>query len=156
MKTTLQVSFFEKTIEFNNDYASPYIYMADKPQSQIFEYFNKINTDKDHMFSTDDICTPMECVKTMLDYIPNDFWNIANIRILDPCAGNGNFGAYCMSKTNKENIWFNELNYNRFLNCKQILDPIHISNNDFFYLNDEFNGKWDLIMANPPYSRIRK
>lgn len=131
---------------------SPYKYIGDKSLDYIFDYFNNINKNKEHLYSSDDICTQMECVKTMLDYIPEKMWRKKNLRILDPCAGNGNFGAYCKFKTNENNIWYNELNDVRFQNCKKILNPKNIRNGDFFNMNDSFSGKWDLIMANPPYS----
>lgn len=115
---------------------------------ELFQFYDLLNKDISHMSSSDDICTPMECVKKMLDYIPENFWN-KRIKVLDPCAGNGNFGAYCMTKTSLDNIWFNEINEIRYKNCKSILNPLHISNRDFFSI---MNEKWDLIMANPPYS----
>lgn len=116
----------------------------------LFNHFNKLN-ETTITNNRDDISTPMECVKTMLDYIPTSFWNKKEIKVLDPCCGNGNFGAYCQFKTSLDNIYFNELNHERYLNCKQILNPKHLTNKDAF---DIFNGgeKFDLIMANPPYS----
>lgn len=118
----------------------------------IFKTFNNLNTDKTHKLSKDDICTPMECVKLMLDYIPSDFWKQDNIRILDPCCGNGNFGAYAMFKTDIKNIYFNEINKVRLQNCKSILNPPNLSEYDFLSLEFSFLEKFDLIMANPPYS----
>lgn len=117
--------------------------------NNLFEFYDMLNKDDSHMASNDDICTPMECVKKMIDYIPNEFWNRPNIKILDPCAGNGNFGAYCMTKTSLDNIWFNEISEIRYKNCKKILNPKHIQKKDFFTMK---NKRWDLIMANPPYS----
>lgn len=114
----------------------------------IYDFYDMLNKDTSHMSSSDDICTPMECVKKMIDYIPESFWN-ENIKVLDPCAGNGNFGAYCMTKTALDNIWFNEINEVRYNNCKKILNPKHITNKDFFSIEEQ---EWDLIMANPPYS----
>ncbi len=116
------------------------------------KYYNELNAASHHKQSTDDICTPMECVKTMIDYIPDEFWQRASIKVLDPCCGNGNFGAYCKFKTPLNNIWFNEINPIRYANCKKILNPAHINNEDFFKLTGNFSAKWDLIMANPPYS----
>lgn len=136
----------------NKKYISPYKYIAEESMQDIFKYFNEINLDKNHKITNDDECTPMECVKVMIDYIPKDFWNKRNLKILDPCAGNGNFGAYCLSKTSKNNIWYNEINKIRYVNCKKLLRPKHINNEDFFYMSGKFNSKWDLIMANPPYS----
>lgn len=117
-------------------------------EAQLLVFFNDLNKDLAHYASSDDICTPMECVKLMLDYIPDEFWQRPDLKVLDPCAGNGNFGAYCRLKTPDENIWFNELSQVRVENCKRILNPKNVSNEDFFNLV----GSWDLIMANPPYS----
>lgn len=126
--------------------------MENAPIIELFNYFEKLNADNSHKLSNDDVCTPMECVKTMIDYIPIEFWSREHIKILDPCCGNGNFGAYCKTKTNIDNIWFNELNPIRFANCLKILNPKHINNEDAFDMHGEFSGSWDLIMANPPYS----
>jgi SAM-dependent methyltransferase len=94
----------------------------------------------------------MECVKKMIDYVPDELWQRANLKVLDPCCGNGNFGAYCRYKTSIDNIWFNELNPLRYANCERILSPKHLNNEDAFKMTGEFFGKWDLIVANPPYS----
>lgn len=126
--------------------------LKSKNFSDILEYYNKLNDDITHRNSSDDICTPMECVKRMIDYIPNELWNRKNIKILDPCAGNGNFGAYCMLKTNIDNIWFYDINDTRIANCKRILNPKHIENCNFFDLLNNDENKFDMIMANPPYS----
>ena len=115
---------------------------------RLFEIYNQLNLDETHRVTRDDICTPMECVKTMIDYIPADFWNRDNIKILDACCGNGNFGAYCSFKTSLENIYFNDINDIRLNNCKNILNPKHISKNSIFDINDQY----DMIVANPPYS----
>ena len=146
-----QLSFFiENTdkIKFYNNYKN----LSNASMDETFKYFNKLNEDNSHKISNDDICTPMECVKTMIDYIPQEFWNRKNIRILDPCCGNGNFGAYCQYKTHLDNIWFNEINPLRYSICKDILNPVHINNEDAFKMTHDFSGKWDLIVANPPYS----
>jgi hypothetical protein len=84
----------------------------------------------------------------MLEYIPEEFWRRDTKKILDPCAGNGNFGALCRLRTDESDIWYNELNPLRFANCINLLSPLHATNDDFFALE----GSWDLIMANPPYS----
>lgn len=118
----------------------------------IKRYYDSLNEDLSHRVSTDDVCTPMECVKKMIDYVPNELWERENIRVLDPCAGNGNFGAYCCLKTDPDNIWYNELNLHRFLNCIKILNPKHANNEDAFNMTGDFEGKYDLVMANPPYS----
>lgn len=116
--------------------------------NNIFELYDKLNEIPDHKNSKDDICTPMLCVKRMVDYIPQDFW-ISNKNILDPCCGNGNFGAYIMSKTPIDNIYFSDINDIRLGLCKEILNPKHIENKNVFELVEK---KWDLIITNPPYS----
>lgn len=44
----------------------------------LFSIYDNLNKDNSHKLSNDDICTPMECVKTMLDYIPKHFWQQEN------------------------------------------------------------------------------
>lgn len=126
--------------------------LTDAPYGKIAAYFDKLNEDRSHMQSRDDTCTPMDCVKTMLDYVPSELWLRPSVKVLDPCCGNGNFGAYCQFKTPLENIWFNETNPLRIANCKKILNPTHINNEDAFDMHGDFDSTWDLIMANPPYS----
>lgn len=127
-------------------------YVGKMSLKETMSYYDKLNEDKTHYNSKDDVCTPMECVKKMIDYIPDELWSRKSLKILEPCAGNGNFGAYCKFKTDISNIWFNELNIKRFENCKKLLNPKNINNEDFFKLKDNWNNGYDLIMANPPYS----
>jgi hypothetical protein len=123
--------------------------LSDATVEKTFEVYNRINGDTSHYMTTDDICTPMECVKRMIDYIPNEFWQRGNIKVLDPCCGNGNFGAYCKFKTSHDNIWYNDLNKKRIANLKMLLSPKNITQENALLLNEQ---QWDLIMANPPYS----
>lgn len=137
-----------KDIDQTERYVSPYSSVAKLGEEETIAFYNDLNGDLDHFSSSDDICTPMECVKLMIDYIPEELWAREKISLLDPCAGNGNFGAYARFKTAEANIWYNELSPVRFANCKKLLNPTNISNEDFF----DVYGSWDLIMANPPYS----
>lgn len=122
---------------------------------EIKAYFNALNTDKSHFSSTNDICTPMDCVKEMVDAIPNELWERPQISILDPCAGNGNFPAYLALKTNIQNILFNEPNIKRVENLlkyfgREIKDNIRMRD----FLKFPTTHKFDLIIANPPFAQF--
>jgi hypothetical protein len=134
------------------DYKSPYEMQDFKSFEEMQTFFDSLNQDLSHKMSQDDVCTPMLCVKKMLDYVPEELWRRKSLKILDPCAGNGNFGAYASLKTKLDNIYFNELNYVRYANTKAILNPKHVANCNAFSLNEEFDILYDLVMANPPYS----
>ena len=146
-----QMSLFDMEEE-KTMYESTLEYIGDYSLEETMRYYDELNLDESHYSTNDDICTPMECVKKMVDYIPEELWKREKLRILEPCAGNGNFGAYCKFKTDINNIWFNELSEIRYKNCKKLLNPRNIIRNDFFFLQDEWTEKYDLIIANPPYS----
>ena len=148
---TVQGTIFGEDVDISN-YKSKLKYIGNYSLEKTLEYYDKLNNDESHYNSNDDVCTPMNCVKIMIDYLPDDLWNKKNLKILEPCAGNGNFGAYCKFKTNIDNIWFNELNIKRFENCKKLLKPKNIRHDDFFNLDNEWANDFDLIVANPPYS----
>jgi len=119
----------------------------------MFEYFNQLNEDLSHYSSSNDICTPMGCVKEMVDHIPEEFWHRDSIKILDPCAGNGNFPAYLETKTHSHNIYANEISNARLKNLHNYFgDRINIINQDFLVMDEE--NKYDLIIANPPYAQL--
>jgi len=65
---------------------------------EVKEYLDKLNFDESHFVNSNDICTPMGCVEEMVDSIPKSFWKKENLRILDPCCGNGNFHGYISQK----------------------------------------------------------
>lgn len=128
------------------DYVSPFEKKKFSSFEEMKTFFDNLNEESYHKTSQDDICTPMMCVKTMLDYVPHELWKRKSLKILDPCAGNGNFGAYAATKTKLDNIYFNELNYVRYSNAKAIFNPKHIANCDAFSLNNEFDIKYDLTI----------
>lgn len=147
-----EASFANDMSVFTDDYVSPYSYIGDAELNEIISFYNALNDEEYHATSRDDICTPMECVKTMIEHIPEELWQRKKIAVLDPCCGNGNFGAYCSIKTNPDNIYYNELNPIRLKNCIALLKPKHWNYGDAFTLTGDFNKRYDLIMANPPYS----
>ena len=92
----------------------------------------------------------------MVDAIPTTFWENKNIKILDPCAGNGNFPAYLALKTSLDNIYCNEINPTRYNNLSVYFQDtkIHLLNQDFFTFQDK--EEYDLIIANPPFAKFTK
>lgn len=125
--------------------------LAGMTQDEVFAAFDALNADPSHHASRDDICTGMACVRTMLDYVPDAFWE-GERDILDPCCGNGNFGAYAMIKSPRSRIYMNELSPVRHATCRELLDPEHLRCGDFFDIAGDWGMRWDLVMANPPYS----
>lgn len=128
-------------------------------------YDNVLNVDKSTFQSTNDEPTPINCVEEMINKIPEEFWMNKDIKILDPCCGNGNFSLSILYKLLKyhnmkhimENIlYFNDINKTRLINVKNIFCDndfkLNITNND--YITFDVNIKYDLIVANPPYAKI--
>ena len=150
-KKLVQSTILGEDIDIST-YKSKLKYIGNYSQEETIKYFDKLNTDETHYNSNDDVCTPMSCVKVMIDYLPDELWKRKNLRILEPCAGNGNFGAYCKFKTSIDNIWFNELNIKRLENCKKLLKPKNYRHDNFFNLDGDWASDFDLVMANPPYS----
>ncbi len=96
------------------------------------DYFNRLNADISHYLNSNDICTPIECVKEMVDSAPDKFWRQANIKVLDTCCGNGNFHGYIAAKTPLKNLYFNEINPTRVKNISAYFGAdIHLSTVDF-------------------------
>jgi len=119
----------------------------------ITTHFNSLNQDKSHFTNSNDICTPIECVCEMVDSIPSDFWQNKNLKILDPCCGNGNFHAYISTKTDIKNLYFNEINPARIKNVYNYFgNDINLSDIDFLQFKN--NVLFDLIVANPPYAKF--
>lgn len=131
----------------------------------IRDYFDKLNFDKNHFVNSNDICTPMDCVKEMVDSIPDNFWQKDNLKILDSCCGNGNFHGYIRTKTNLKNLYFNEINPKRIENVKEYFgSKINLTCQDFLTYptscddlltnTDKNIKKYDLIVSNPPYAKF--
>jgi len=122
-----------------------------KSYNYIRSYFNELNSDHNHFVNSNDICTPMECVKEMIDSVPNGFWNKSKLKILDSCCGNGNFHAYAATKTHLKNLYFNEINEKRIENAKKYFgNKINLTTKDF--LTFEETEEYDMVVSNPPYA----
>jgi len=149
---TNKSSSMEKQLTFDNDY------------NIIKNYYNTIlNTDKTLVETSNDEPTPIDCVEEMISKIPESFWENKNIKILDPCCGCGNFPfviyfkllKYHSKKHILENmLYLNDINIKRLNVLKQLLntDKLNIYNKD--YLKLDFDIKFDLIVANPPYAKL--
>ena len=128
-------------------------------------YDKTLNVDKSTYVTTNDEPTPMNCVLEMINEIPAELWERPDLKILDPCCGNGNFSIPIYYKLIEkrdtkdilENIlYFNDINENRLNNVRNIFCGdkynLNISNDDF--LATESVSKYDLIVANPPYAKF--
>lgn len=119
----------------------------------IKSYFDTLNSQHEHFVNSNDICTPMDCVKEMLDTLPDSFWRQKDIKVLDSCCGNGNFHAYAALKTPLENLYFNEINEKRIANLKAYFgENINLTIMDF--LDFEESPRYDLVVSNPPYAKF--
>lgn len=142
----------EKKITFDDDY------------NIIKKYYNTIlNKDKTLVETSNDEPTPIECVEEMISKIPESFWENKNVKILDPCCGCGNFPFVIYFKLLKYHskkhildnmLYFNDLNVNRLNVLQKLLnvDKINIYNKDYLEIN--FDIKFNLIVANPPYAKL--
>lgn len=133
---------------------------------ELKEYYDNIlNKDKSTYKSTNDEPTPIDCIQEMISKIPDELWNKNNLKILDPCCGNGNFfipiiykllNKYNLKNINENILYFNDINQDRLNNVKNVFCnnkyKLNITNNDFITSN--IDNKFDLVVANPPYAKL--
>lgn len=141
--------------------------------SQLNSYYDEIlNLDKSTYKSSNDEPTPIKCIKEMISKIPAELWERPDLKILDPCCGNGNFAIAVLEKLLENNnkfttlqhivdnvLHFNDINQERLQNVRQIFGGckynLNITSADFLVDNSfTQNVKFDLIMANPPYAKL--
>jgi 2-polyprenyl-3-methyl-5-hydroxy-6-metoxy-1,4-benzoquinol methylase len=60
-------------------------------EEMITFYDETLNIDKSTYVTTNDEPTPMGCVIEMISKVPQELWDRPELKILDPCCGNGNF-----------------------------------------------------------------
>jgi len=152
--------------EINNDDAKMTINIDNNEYDELCNYYNNIlNLDKSTYKSSNDEPTPIDCVKEMINKIPLSFWEKKDIKILDPCCGNGNFhlpilfkllDRYDKKVILEDILYFNDINIDRLNNVKKIFCDtkykLNITNVDFIQM--DVSIKYDLIVANPPYAKI--
>ena len=147
----------DKIVQPNLNLTVNFLLSPVKPVEKSFDiirdHFNTLNGDYNHFNNSNDICTPMECVKEMVDTIPNQFWKRKGIKIFDSCCGNGNFHSYIATKTPLKNLYFNEINNKRIDNLKDYFgDKINLTKQDFLTYEDK--EIFDLVVSNPPYAKF--
>ena len=112
---------------------------------ELQNYYDKtLNIDKTTYKSSNDEPTPMDCVIEMVSKLPEELWNRTNLKILDPCCGNGNFSIpiFCKLRETNESIHilenileFNDINEERLENVRNVFCGekynLKISNIDF-------------------------
>lgn len=144
------LSLFDDSI---NRMRVPGIDVFNDSYEKVERFYNALNHQDYHFINSNDESTPIGCVKEMVDSIPDSFWNRKDLKVLDPCAGNGNFHAYILRKTAFENLYFNEINKTRVRNIKNIFGSrAKVSLRDFLTFKDE--EQFDLIVSNPPYAKF--
>ncbi len=133
---------------------------------ELKNYYNKtLNIDKTTYKSSNDEPTPIDCIVEMIRKIPNNLYLKKDLRILDPCCGNGNFFIpitfellkYHDKYTVLEKILeFNDINKDRLQNVNRVFCGekynLQITNHDFLTFDND--KKYDLIVANPPYAKL--
>jgi hypothetical protein len=101
----------------------------------------------------------------MMSKVPEELWMREDIKILDPCCGNGNFGLVVYRELlkyhEKEKILedileMNDINEKRLENVRRIYSgeryDLKVNNENFLEIENE--KKYDMIVANPPYAKI--
>jgi adenine-specific DNA-methyltransferase len=138
---------------------------VDNSYEELSSYYdNVLNKDKTTYKSSNDEPTPIPCVKEMIDKLPIELWEKKDLKILDPCCGNGNFFIPIYDKLNKkysqEDILkmfhFNDINKSRINNVKDIFKndthKLNITMEDFLEFDE--SETFDLMTVNPPYAKL--
>jgi adenine-specific DNA-methyltransferase len=132
---------------------------------ELKEYYNNyLNKKKSLMKTSNDICTPIECIEEMVSKIDINFWKKKDIKILDPCCGSGNFFLVILNLLTKYNeqertfilknvLHFNDINIERLQEVENIFGITNITQKNFL-VDFESTIKYDLIVANPPYAKF--
>jgi len=133
------------------------------------KYYDKnLNVDKTLFETSNDEPTPIGCIEEMLSKVPEELWKRDNLKILDPCGGNGNFhliNFQMIKKYNPEkqpekiindNLFYNDINKKRIEVVKNIFNSYKTELNltEVDFLNYPEDTKYDLQTVNPPYAHL--
>lgn len=138
--------------------------VSNTPYADLKTYYDTVlNKDKKTFKTSNDEPTPIGCVELMLSKIPETAFKKTNLKILDPCCGNGNFHLvmwnnlltrnYANDKILREILHFNDTNTERLKNVRNYFGEQCITYNVDF-LQSNFEKKFDIIYANPPYAKL--
>ena len=135
------------------------------------EYFNIQNKKEQDMIKEGETRnsnhepTPIHLCFDMVKAIPSSFWETKDLKILDPCCGNGNFFipviSFLLKKYSINYILENILFFND--TCKERLEfvktffmnqeyDLNVKQTD--YLTYEDTEEYNLVLANPPYAKL--
>lgn len=134
-----------------------------RPYANVKEYVdNTLNKDTTLSTSSNDEPTPIGCLEEMFSKVPVAVWQQKDMKILDPCCGNGNFGVVVGERlrTNgysttdiQKALHFNDTNQARLANVKSIFGSLaNITSIDF--LRQDYGELYDMIVMNPPYAKL--
>lgn len=124
---------------------------------QISEYANASRRETSAFFTRADIAFGL------VNSLP-EFKNKKSIRILEPSVGIGNFIPLLIKKyINKEKIILDliDIDQNSLSLLSLLIEKLNVSDKfEFNILNEdflikEFNTKYDLVIGNPPYGKVR-
>ena len=88
-------------------------------------YDEVLNVDKSTYKSSNDEPTPIDCVIEMVDKLPISLFKNKDLRILDPCCGNGNFHLVIYKK-------LKEMGYKK----KEILNKIFFPSGNMLFFRE--------------------
>lgn len=123
-------------------------------EADLSKYYDDVlNKDRSTVKSSNDEPTPMDCVNEIISKIPDELWTRPDLKILDPCCGNGNFMVPISFKVSPDSLYFLDVNEFRLENVRRIFPLVkNVTRQDFILSN--FETKFDLIIANPPYAKL--
>jgi SAM-dependent methyltransferase len=140
--------------------ATKYPNTCENSFEELTAYYDGIlNVDKTTYKNSNDEPTPIECIVDMYKRIPDELFERKELKILDPCCGNGNFFLPLVKTKNicpEKNLYFNDTNVDRTDNVSRIFcgDKINLNITNIDFMEFDNNDKFDLIVANPPYAKF--